>query len=120
MASTHSPDTGQMRVCTWNIQRGLRLDAVVAAVRSRKAFRGLDLLCLQEASVHAGRLDAALIAEALGAGYDYFQATAQLRRGVEQAHALVWRRDAFHPGEPGIVSLTIPTAVGGPTSARMS
>jgi endonuclease/exonuclease/phosphatase family metal-dependent hydrolase len=43
-------------VCTWNIQLGLRLDAVVDAVRSRDDFRGLDLLCLQEASVHGGRL----------------------------------------------------------------
>jgi endonuclease/exonuclease/phosphatase family metal-dependent hydrolase len=109
-----------VRVCTWNIQLGLRLDAVVDAVRSRKDFHGLDLLCLQEASVHAGRLDAARIAEALGAGYDNFQATAQLRRGVEQANALIWRRDVFDPGQPEIVSLSSPALLSGPTSVRMS
>ena len=93
------------------MQLGLRLDAVIDAVRKRDDFRGLDLLCVQEASVHAGRPDAARIAEALGPGYDHFQVTAQLRRGLEQANALVWRRDAFDPGEPKIVSLSYPSPV---------
>lgn len=101
-------------MCTWNIQLGLRLDAVIKSVRSRDDFHGLDLLCLQEASVHNGQPDAARIAEALGPGYGHFQATAQLRRGVEQANALIWRRDAFDPGEPQIVSLS------SPASARMT
>jgi endonuclease/exonuclease/phosphatase family metal-dependent hydrolase len=100
-----------VRVCTWNIQLGLRLDAVIDAVRSRDDFRSLDLLCLQEASVHNGRPDAARIAEALGPGYGHFQATAQLRRGVEQANVLIWRRDAFEPSEPQIVSLSSPASV---------
>src|SRR3979411_419735 len=43
-----------VRVCTWNIQLGLRLEAVIDAVRSCADFRDLDLLCLQEASVHVG------------------------------------------------------------------
>ena len=42
-----------MRVCTWNIQLGLRLDAVLDAVRTRADFKDLDLFCLQEASVHS-------------------------------------------------------------------
>ena len=109
-----------MRVCTWNIQLGLRLDAVIDAVRTRDDFRGLDLLCLQEASVHAGLTDAERIAGALGAGYGHFQATAQLRRGVEQANALIWRRDSFDLGEPEIVSLSGPAPARGPTSVRMS
>src|ERR1700704_3369012 len=111
MASAHSPDTGRVRVCTWNIQLGLRLDAVVDAVRSRDDFRGLDLICLQEASVHGGRPDAARITEMLGPGYAYFQATAQLRRGVEQANALIWRLEAFDlDPEPAIVSLSTPVS----------
>jgi endonuclease/exonuclease/phosphatase family metal-dependent hydrolase len=97
-----------VRVCTWNIQLGLRLDAVVDAVRTRPDFKNLDLLCVQEASVHGGRHDAAAIAEAMGSGYAYFQATAQLRRSQEQANALIWRREAFEPGEPQIVSLSNP------------
>ncbi|MHB8587363.1 MAG: endonuclease/exonuclease/phosphatase family protein [Candidatus Dormibacteraceae bacterium] len=103
-----------MRVCTWNIQLGLRLGAVVDAVRARADFKDLDLLCLQEASVHSRREDAALIAEAMGTGYGHFQATAQIRRGVEQANGLVWRRDAFQPGEPAVVSL------GNPAFAKMT
>jgi endonuclease/exonuclease/phosphatase family metal-dependent hydrolase len=112
MAFEHSPDTGRVRVCTWNIQLGLRLDAVVDTVGSRADFRRLDLLCLQEASVHDGRPDAARIAETMGRGYAYFQATAQLHRGVEQANALIWRLDAFDfESEPAIVSLTSPASV---------
>jgi endonuclease/exonuclease/phosphatase family metal-dependent hydrolase len=94
-----------VRVCTWNIQLGLRLGAVVDAVRTRAEFRGLDLLCLQEASVHSGREDSAAIAQAMGPGYEHFQATAQLRRGAEQANALIWRRETFQPGEPHVFSL---------------
>jgi endonuclease/exonuclease/phosphatase family metal-dependent hydrolase len=100
-----------VRVCTWNIQLGMRLDAVIDAVRSREDFHGLDLLCLQEASVHGGRLDAERIAEVLGAGYDHFQATAQVRRGIEQANALIWHRDTFDPREPAVVSLSSPASM---------
>jgi endonuclease/exonuclease/phosphatase family metal-dependent hydrolase len=103
-----------MRVCTWNIQLGVRLGAVVEALHDRPEFRGLDLLCLQEASVHAEREDSAVIAEALGSGYEHFQATAQMRRGVEQANGLVWRRDAFDPGKLAVVSL------GNPAFAKMT
>ena len=98
-----------MRVCTWNIQLGLRLDAVLDAVRSRGDFKDLDLLCLQEASVHSGRPDGARIAEAMGPAYDYFQVTAQMRRGLEQANALIWRRDSFQPGQPQVVPLNTST-----------
>jgi endonuclease/exonuclease/phosphatase family metal-dependent hydrolase len=97
-----------VRVCTWNIQLGLKLDAIVDTVRTRQDFKGLDLLCLQEASIHSERKDAAVIAEAMGPGYAHFQATAQIRRSQEQANALIWRQEAFEPGEPQIVSLTNP------------
>lgn len=97
-------------MCTWNIQLGLRLDAVLNTVRSRADFRGLDLLCLQEASVHSGRPDAARIAEAMGPGYAQFQVTAQVRRGLEQANALIWRREKFQPGQPQVVSLDTSTS----------
>jgi endonuclease/exonuclease/phosphatase family metal-dependent hydrolase len=103
-----------MRVCTWNIQLGLRFGPVVDAVRTVADFRDLDLLCLQEASVHSGSEDAAVIAEAMGPGYEHFQATAQLRRGVQQANGLIWRREAFQPGPPQVVSL------GDPAFAKMT
>lgn len=80
-----------MRICTWNIQLGRRLQAVLDVVRTNQDFRGLDLLALQQASIHGGREDAAAIAEALGAEYAWFQATAQMLRGRDQGNALIWR-----------------------------
>ncbi|HSP10690.1 MAG TPA: endonuclease/exonuclease/phosphatase family protein [Candidatus Dormibacteraeota bacterium] len=97
-----------MRICTWNIQLGLRLDAVLDTVRQQRDFRRVDLFGIQEASVHRGRQDAAAIAEAMGEGYEHFQATAQLYRGHEQGNALIWRNGLFRPAPPEIVSLSSP------------
>jgi endonuclease/exonuclease/phosphatase family metal-dependent hydrolase len=94
-----------VRLCTWNILLGLRLGAVVTAVRSLPDFRNLDLFALQEASSHDGKADAAAIAEAMGDDYTYFQATAQLFRGREQGNALIWRRGLFEDGSAEVVSL---------------
>jgi endonuclease/exonuclease/phosphatase family metal-dependent hydrolase len=94
-----------VRICTWNILFGLRLGKLLEAVRTLPDFRGLDLFALQEASMHDGRPDAALIAETLGDNYSYFQATAQLFRGHEQANALIWRRDLFEHDSLHVVSL---------------
>jgi endonuclease/exonuclease/phosphatase family metal-dependent hydrolase len=94
-----------MRICTWNILLGLRLGKVLKTVRERPDFRGLDLFALQEASVHDGKPDSAAIAEALGDGYEHFQATAQLFRGRVQANALIWRRGLF-ANPPEVVSLS--------------
>jgi len=99
-----------VRICTWNILLGLRLNKVVEAVSTLPDFRDLDLMALQEASVHDGRPDAAAIAEAMGDEYSYFQATAQLFRGREQGNALIWRRNIFERQTPEIVSLSgLPT-----------
>ena len=95
-----------MRICTWNILFGIRLGTVLEAVGSLPDFRGLDLFALQEASMHGGRPDAELIAAALGDGYSYFQATAQLFRGRDQANALIWRRDLFQLDSLHVVSLS--------------
>jgi endonuclease/exonuclease/phosphatase family metal-dependent hydrolase len=95
-----------VRICTWNILLGLRLNAVLAALETLPDFQELDLFALQEASVHDGRPDAAAIAEAMGPSYTYFQATAQLFRGREQANALVWRRGLFEDDAPEVMSLS--------------
>jgi len=78
---------------------------VIEAVRHRPDFRDLDLFALQEASVHDGRADAKVIAEAMGDGYSWFQATAQLFRGREQANALIWKRGVFDPEPLEVVTL---------------
>src|SRR5207247_11452671 len=94
-----------MRICTWNILLGLRLNKVLETVRTNRDFRDLDLFAIQEASVHDGRRDAEAIAEAMGDGYSCFQATAQLFRRREQPNALVWRRGLFDES-PEVVSLS--------------
>ncbi len=94
-----------MRICTWNILLGRRLEKVLDAVRTLPDFRHLDLFAIQEASVHDGRPDAQAIAEAMGDQYAYFQATVQLFRGREQANALIWRRGLFEEA-PEVVSLS--------------
>ena len=95
-----------MRICTWNIQLGRRLDRVLDAIRSQPDFATLDLMALQEASVYDARNDAEAVAAALGPGYQSFQATAQVRGGRSQANALIWRRGLFEPGRtPEVVPL---------------
>jgi endonuclease/exonuclease/phosphatase family metal-dependent hydrolase len=84
---------------------GLRLTKVLETVQAQPDFRYLDLFAIQEASVHQGRPDAETIADAMGDGYDWFQATAQLFRGREQANALIWRRDLFDR-TPEVISLS--------------
>ena len=91
-----------MRICSWNIQFGARLGAILEAVATEPSFKEVDVVALQEASVHGGVADAAAIAECLGDGFEYFQAAAQRRHGLEQANALIWRRgslSAVHPPE---------------------
>lgn len=79
---------------------------MVEAIRTLPDFRGLELLALQEASVHDGRPDAAAIAEGMGGEYRYFQAHAQLYRGREQGNALIWRKGLFEHDEHEVVSLS--------------
>jgi endonuclease/exonuclease/phosphatase family metal-dependent hydrolase len=95
-----------MLICTWNIQLGRRLDRILEAISSQPDFAGLDMMALQEASVHDGRTDAEAIAAALGPGYRAFQAMAQHRGARSQANALVWRDGLFEPSRnPEVVRL---------------
>jgi endonuclease/exonuclease/phosphatase family metal-dependent hydrolase len=95
-----------VRICTWNILLGRRLPKVLQAVRDLPDFKDLDLLALQEASIHDGRPDSEAVAEALGPGYSSFQATAQRFRGQEQGNALIWRRGMLSEDSPRVVSLS--------------
>jgi endonuclease/exonuclease/phosphatase family metal-dependent hydrolase len=101
-----------MRMCTWNIQMGLRLDAVLDTVASHPDFARVDLFALQEASIHDGRPDAGTIANALGPEFRSFQATAQMLRGRDQGNALIWRPRAFQPRPPEVVALGGAGAIG--------
>lgn len=79
-----------LRVCTWNINLGLRLNEVLEAVSEHRDFTGLDLLAIQEASVHDGRPDGHAIAAELGPDYQCHQVAAQTVRGHIQANAMIW------------------------------
>jgi endonuclease/exonuclease/phosphatase family metal-dependent hydrolase len=81
-----------LRVCTWNINLGVRLDEVLDVVSAHRDFAGLDLFALQEASVHHGHPDGHALAELLGPDYECHQVTAQTIRGHVQANAMIWNR----------------------------
>lgn len=79
-----------LRLCTWNIQLGMQLATVLREVKEHEDFLDLDLLALQEASVHDGCEDARLVADVLGAEYGCYQVTADSLAGRPQANALIW------------------------------
>ncbi len=84
--------TETIRVCTWNIQLGRQLDTILDALGYGRDFAELDLLALQEASIH-GQEDARRIAARLGPQYDCYQITAHFLAGRAQANALVWNTE---------------------------
>lgn len=79
-----------LRVCTWNIQLGLQIGMVLREIQEYSDFHDLDLLALQETSVHEAREDADLIARALGPTYACYQVEADSFAGHPQGNALVW------------------------------
>ncbi|HEX7263232.1 MAG TPA: endonuclease/exonuclease/phosphatase family protein [Candidatus Dormibacteraeota bacterium] len=81
-----------LRVCTWNLNLGLRLDEILEEVSKHRDFHGLDLMALQEASDHGGRPDGMAIASLLGHDYECHQVAAQTVMGHVQANALIWNR----------------------------
>jgi endonuclease/exonuclease/phosphatase family metal-dependent hydrolase len=87
IASTISP---RLRLCTWNLHLGLELDRILHSIDQTEDFAGLDLLALQESSVHDGIEDAEAIASRLGPGYRHFQVETHILQGHVQANALVW------------------------------
>ena len=56
-------------------------------------FRSLDLLAIQEASVHGGTPDAEAVASTLGPAYRQQQVETHQLQGKVQANALVWNSD---------------------------
>lgn len=85
-----------IRLCTWNIQLGWQLETVLDAIKTQNDFQEIDLLALQECSMHSDQEDACQIARALGPEYQSYQVTAQLLSGMAQANALVWNSTRFH------------------------
>ncbi len=83
----------RLRLCTWNVHLGLELEVVLRTMRTRPEFAGLDLLALQEVSLHDDQPDARRLAAILGSNYDLCQVTAHWLGPYAQANALVWNTD---------------------------
>jgi endonuclease/exonuclease/phosphatase family metal-dependent hydrolase len=97
--------TSALRLCTWNIQMGRRLDHLLALLELHTDFDGLDLLALQESSEHGHRTDAFRFARALGPHYEFLQVTAHVLRGQTQANALIWNSRRVQIGEHHVLGL---------------
>ncbi len=80
----------RLKLCTWNIQLGLQLDTILQVIQKHPDFAALDLLALQEASVHSDRADGEVIADVLGSTFAAYQVTADFLGKSAQANALVW------------------------------
>ena len=94
-----------IRLCTWNIEFGFQLGAILDALQDCDDFNAIDLLALQEASARFGVKDARAVAHTLGAQYEYYQVTAQQIEGRAQANALVWNTQRVQVLERGNVKL---------------
>ena len=97
--------TPSLRLCTWNIEFGIQLDAIASAAKSCADFADIDLLALQEASIHDGVEDGRVIAQALGEQYECYQMTAQRVNGRVQANALIWNAKRVQVDSMGSVKL---------------
>jgi endonuclease/exonuclease/phosphatase family metal-dependent hydrolase len=80
----------RLKLCTWNLHLGLELPSILRSIEAEEDFRKLDLLALQEASVHGGVEDAEAIAAAMGPDYRHVQVETHILKGRVQANALVW------------------------------
>lgn len=74
-----------LRVASWNVQRGIRLDGIVAILRSHPSLADLDVLLLNEVDVGMGRSRnrhvAADIGQALGFAWVFGNSYLCLDRG---------------------------------------
>src|SRR3989442_15966704 len=96
-----------LRLATWNVEFGHRLARVL---KSLDALPPLDLVALQELSVHDGRPDAEVMARRLGPDWKWAQVTAQVVSGRPQANGFLWNpppRAAF-----GVPAVNLPTPSG--------
>ncbi len=79
-----------VRLGTWNIQLGYQLETILQVIKEYREFASLDLLALQEASIHEDAEDAQAIAHALGPTFQSAQVTAHLIGKLPQANAILW------------------------------
>ena len=96
-----------LRIATWNVALGRRLPVVLESVR---ALPSLDLITMQELSIHHGRDDAEVIASRLGASWRSAQITAQMVSGRAQGNGILWNSGRVELR--GVDSIELPTPSG--------
>ena len=96
-----------LRIATWNVAFGRRLPLVLESVR---ALPTLDLISMQELSIHHERNDAGAIASRLGASWRSAQITAQMVSGRTQANGVLW--DSSRIDLDGVDTIELPTPSG--------
>jgi endonuclease/exonuclease/phosphatase family metal-dependent hydrolase len=96
-----------LRLATWNVRFGNRLALVLDSL---DALPRLDLVVLQELSVHQGQDDAELMARRLGPNWRWAQVTAQMVSGRPQANGFVW--DSHRVEALAVDAVQLPTPSG--------
>ena len=94
-------------IATWNVEFCRQLPVVLESVR---ALPSLDLMSLQELSLHDGREDADAIASRLGPEWRSMQMTAQTVSGRAQANGVVWNASRIEL--LGVDTIELPTPSG--------
>src|SRR3989442_3812262 len=95
-----------LRLATWNVEFGHRLARVL---KSLDALPPLDLVALQELSVHEGRPDAEVMARCLGPDWKWAQITAQVVSGRPQANGFLWKARTVDAFDVQAVNLPTPS-----------
>ena len=90
MSPRPSASPPRLKLCTWNLHLGQQLPSILRSIETDQDFRNLDLLALQEASVHGDSEDAAVIAARMGPEFRHLQVETHVLKGRVQANALVW------------------------------
>jgi len=95
-----------LRLATWNAEFGHRLARVL---KSLDALPRLDLVALQELSVHDRRPDAEVMARRLGPDWKWAQITAQVVSGRPQANGFLWNARTVEAFDVQAVNLPTPS-----------
>lgn len=96
-----------LTIATWNVAFCGQLPVVLESVR---ALPSLDLISLQELSIHDGREDAEAIASRLGPEWRAVQIIAQTVSGRAQANGIVWNASRIEL--LGVETVELPTPSG--------
>jgi endonuclease/exonuclease/phosphatase family metal-dependent hydrolase len=82
----------ELNICTWNISFGNQLQTLKKTFK-KSAFKKIDIIALQETSVHSEIEDSKYLAEALGVNFASFQVKAQISKKKYQGNGFIWNTE---------------------------